>query len=60
MRTHLEVEQSQGDVLDQFLSNILGVELGSELELQGRLFLHILKYFSRNKKHLFVCLIMFT
>ena len=48
MSTHLQVEQSQGDVLDQFLRNILGVEFGSELELEGRLFLHILEYFNRN------------
>ena len=44
--SHLKVEQSQGDVLDQFLSNILWVEFSSELELEGRLFLHILKYLS--------------
>ena len=42
--SHLKVEQSQGDVLDQFLRNILWVEFGSELELEGRLFLHILEY----------------
>ena len=46
--SHLKVEQSQGDVLDQFLRNILWVEFGSELELEGRLFLHILEYFNRN------------
>ena len=46
--SHLKVEQSQGDVLDQFLSNILWVEFSSELELEGRLFLHILEYFNTN------------
>ena len=44
--SHLKVEQSQGDVLDQFLRNILWVEFGSELELEGRLFLHILECFN--------------
>jgi hypothetical protein len=34
---NLEVKQSQGDVLDNFFSNILGVESGTEFELEGTL-----------------------
>ena len=39
---HLEVEESEGDVLDDLLRHVLGVELGAELELQRRLLLHVL------------------
>ena len=39
---NLEVKQSQGDVLDDFFRNIFGVEIGTEFELEGVLFLNIL------------------
>ena len=39
---YLQVEQAKGNILDYLLCNVLRVELGAELELQRRLFLHIL------------------
>ena len=40
--SYLEVEESDGDVLDELLGHVLGVEFGAELELQWRLLLHVL------------------
>ena len=40
--SYLEVEESDGDVLDELLGHVLGVELGPKLELQRRLLLDIL------------------
>lgn len=42
MISYLEVEESDGDVLDELLGNVFRVKLGAELELQRRLLLHIL------------------
>ena len=42
MISYLEVEESDGDVLNELLGNVLRVKLGAELELQRRLFLYIL------------------
>ena len=42
MISYLKVEESDGDVLDELLGDVFGVELGAELELQRRLLLHIL------------------
>ena len=42
MISYLEVEESDGDVLNELLGNVFRVELGAELELQRRLLLHIL------------------
>ena len=39
---YLEVEESDGDVLDELLGHVLGVELGAELELQRGLLLDVL------------------
>ena len=40
--SYLQVEKSEGDVLDNFLRDIFWIKLGSELELQRRFFFHIL------------------
>ena len=42
MISYLEVEESDGDVLNELLGNVFRVKLGAELELQRRLLLHIL------------------
>ena len=42
MISYLEVEESDGDVLNELFGNVLRVKLGAELELQRRLLLHIL------------------
>lgn len=44
---HLQEEKPPGDVLDQLLAHILGVELGPQLELQGSLPLHALDHHLR-------------
>lgn len=41
---HLKVEEPEGDVLDDFLGDIFGVELRAELELQGVLLLDVLAH----------------
>ena len=42
MISYLEVEESDGDVLNELLGDVFGIELCAELELQRRLLLHIL------------------
>ena len=39
---YLEVEQSEGDVLNDFLGHVFGVKLGPEFELQLSLLLNVL------------------
>lgn len=39
---YLQEEEPLGNFLDELLRDVLGEELGSKLELQGVLFLHIL------------------
>jgi|FrelakmetLWP11LW_1041352.scaffolds.fasta_scaffold274298_1 hypothetical protein len=42
-QSYLEVEEPEGDVLNDLLGNILRVEFGSELKLQLSLFLDVLQ-----------------
>lgn len=41
---YLKIEKAQGDVLNELLSNILGIEFGSELKLKGVLLFDILAH----------------
>ena len=52
MISYLEVEESDGDVLNELLGNVFRVKLGAELELQRRLLLHILTQNLKSDLHL--------
>lgn len=49
MVCYLQEEEPLGNFLDELLRDVLGEELGSELELQRVLFLHILLCHLDNK-----------
>ena len=42
--SYLQVEEAEGDVLDNLFCDIFWIEFRSELELQRRFFFHILQY----------------